>query len=196
MRNSYYVFLCLAACILSFCCCSDENEDTVELTTNKNVINIKPISVQTKSFNEFGEFTEGYHCTSPTSSLDSNIYIDDDRTEVITLILNKENIPAYFLRFKINEKLPDSSVSFTAFNELNEPIMDGLYNDKKSFIEFTRIYGNDVITRASARSWGCNLSLWACGTIWSIAVGSVSMGAGALVGLAYTAAAVQICDGL
>lgn len=142
------------------------------------------------------EYKEAYRCSSENSSLIADIYLSEDYKEAVTLILNKELEPAYYLKFKI-EGIDDNNVAmFTAFNEFENPIMSGKYSYENCYFEITDVYGNDLVTRASAASWGCNLSLWACGAVWGTAVGMVSMGGGLLVSLAYTAAAVQICDGL
>lgn len=153
-------------------------------------------SVAIRDINGLEEYREAYRCSSESSSLIADIYLLEDNKEAITLILNKELKLAYYLKFKIKGVDYNNATLFTAFNEFEEPIMSGKYDYENCYFEITDVYGNDVVTRASAASWGCNLSLWACGAIWGAAVGTISGGAGLLVSLAYTAAAVQICDGL
>lgn len=196
----------LAALLLAVFTCScqsdfDDNKPTVVSQDNKGTrsdITLESLtpSVVTRGNYDIEEYPEAYRCSSETSSLIADIYLSEDNEEAVTLILNKELEPAYYLKFRIEGVDRDNATMFTAFNEFEEPIMSGKYNYGDCYFEITDVYGNDVVTRASAASWGCNLGLWACGAIWGTAVGAVSGGAGLLVSLAYTAAAVQICDGL
>lgn len=194
------VYLLLA---IFACSCQSDFEDNKPVVQQENkgtrndiiLETLKPSATTRSSYN-LDEYQEAYRCSSETSSLTADIYLSNDEKEAVTLILNADFEPAYYLKFKTEGTDKNNSTIFTALNEFDEPIMSGKYNYENCYFEITDVYGNDVVTRASAASWGCNLSLWACGTIWGTAVGLVSGGAGILVGLAYTAAAVQICDGL
>ena len=202
----YYTKLIIATLFVAFACCSCQNDSDLsdssteqqEVKGTKNDIHLKAItpSSTTRADGELPKYTEAYRCSSEKSTLVADIYLSEKYDEAVTIILNKDLEPAYYLKFKMEGTDVDKATKFTAFNEFDEPIMSGKYNETKCYFEITDVYGNDVVTRASAASWGCNLSLWACGTIWSVAAGTASLGAGVVVGLAYTAAAVQICDGL
>jgi len=198
MRTIKNTLAYLLVVIFACSCQSDfeDNKPVVSGTRNDITLETLKLSATTRSSYGLDENQEAYRCSSKTSSLTADIYLSDDKKEAVTLILNADLDPAYYLKFKTEGTDNNNSTIFTAFNEFDEPIMSGKYNYENCYFEITDVYGNDVVTRASAASWGCSLSLWACGTIWGTAVGMVSGGAGLLVGLAYTAAAVQICDGL
>ena len=49
---------------------------------------------------------------------------------------------------------------------------------------------------ASVAAWGCGLSMGLIGGIWSVGFGMVSAGAGFVVGMMATAAAIEVCSGL
>lgn len=140
---------------------------------------------------------EGYRCSSPASSLVSNIYVDTIRNVSVVDMLNNEGDVAYSLKVRFEGKGNQPNVyEYTAYNEVGEPVMGGTYDFQKSTFDINKVYGNDVVTRASAASWGCNLGLQAAGLAWSIPLGMVSMGASVAVSIAYSVAAIEICDGL
>lgn len=188
------LFICLG--LLTWSCSNDDSITTPD-TKQKNEINVSKIEnpAQTRSELLTDSYTEGYLCTSPTSSIAAEIYPQNGGKEVKTFLLNDQNEVGYVVNFKIEEEEEGGALRFTAYNEFAEPLFAGLFVSG-SYIAITNVYGNDVLTRASAAAWGCNIGLWACGTVWSIGFGMVSMGAGVAVGLAYTCLAVAACDGL
>ena len=203
MKSLKVAFAALWLGIITCSCQSDfdDNKSVVmsqesEGARNDITLEVLKSSVVSRGDFDLEEYPEAYRCSSETSSLIADIYLSGDYEEATTLILNADLEPAYCLKFNTEGIDCENATMFTAFNELDEPIMSGKYNYTDCYLEITAVYGNDVVTRASAASWGCNLALWTCGTIWSVAVGSVSFGGGLLLGLAYTAAAIQICDGL
>lgn len=112
-------------------------------------------------------------------------------------MLNSADDVAYSLDIRIDpSKVSKNSYRYTAFNELGEPVMGGTFNYQTSMFSIDKVYGNDLVTRASAASWGCNMGLMAAGLAWSIPASMVSMGASVAISIAYTAAAVQFCNGL
>lgn len=115
--------------------------------------------------------------------MSAEVYINEEKNESVALLLSNDNKVAYYLHFKIDKVLSKKAATFTAYNELEEPIMSGIYDTEIQRFEITDVYNNDVITRASARAWGCNLAIGVAGGIWSVAAGMVSMGAGFIVGL-------------
>lgn len=48
----------------------------------------------------------------------------------------------------------------------------------------------------STAAWGCGISLGIVGGLWSTAAGMVSAGAGFVVGMAWTIAAIKACGDL
>lgn len=176
--------------------CTNDYEEEPVLKPQKEIsITSIPCTGITRA--DGGSYLEAYRCTSETSSLVSNIYIDSTYNKAWINMLNSTNEVAYSLEICIDSSTKDKDAyRYTAYNEMGEPIMGGIYNCKSSAFSIDKVYGNDLVTRASAASWGCNLGLMAAGLAWSIPAGMVSMGASVLISVAYTAAAIQICDGL
>lgn len=111
-------------------------------------------------------------------------------------ILNKDNEIAFCLNIKLDNKNFKDEISYTAYNEYNEPIMEGIYNPNTALLSITNIYNNDIIPRVSVANWGCNLGLLAAGLVWSIPASFVSLGASVAISVAYSCAAIQICSDL
>ena len=156
-----------------------------------------PISVskQTKAFIS-EDYGEAYHCTSKESPLVADVIIGDDCDKITCVAYNDEGEASFSLNFIINEIDDCGTAYYTAYNELEEPILSAKYNLKVGYMEITEVFVNDIVTRASVAAWGCNISIGLCGAIWSTAFGMVSAGAGFAVGLAYTCMAIEFCSGL
>jgi len=186
---------CAIVCMFMVSCNNDAEEPIP--SKESRIIDVTPISTTpvTRTFDN--NYIEGYHCTSNTSSLVADIYINAEYSGAWVNMLNKENEVAYCIRMEYDGIHVDSSlIQYTAYNELGDPIMSGTYNMEKAQFDITQVYGNDVVTRASAAAWGCNLGLFVAGLAWSVPAGMVSLGASIAISAAYTAAAIQICDGL
>lgn len=194
MRNFLFAILCSVL----FCSCN--NRDLTSSVSEGEQVNIidTELILPTKTRSEVNSnniFT-GYLCTSESSSLRLEVYPSENNMETYSYMVDKGGNILHLLKFKIDSFVSDGICKFTALNELNEPVMSGVYNTVNSQIEITDIYGNDVVTRASAAAWGCGLAMGIAGGIWSTAAGMVSAGAGFIVGLSYTAMAIAMCDGL
>lgn len=189
---------CIAALCMAFCgltSCSDTEEIK---TTTDNIITAKPLAVSslTRATGDNAEYGEAYQLSSTTTTMVTNTYLSTDYNSAVSMILNKNGEEAYYLRFVITGENPAGGLDFTAFNEDGDPILDGNYNEPAGLFGITKVYGKDVITRASAAFWGCHISVWTAGLIWSAAAGTVSAGAGAAVGIAFTASAAGLCSDL
>lgn len=138
--------------------------------------------------------TIGYHCTSETSDVVCNVFPDEPLNEVVAYLLNENEEVVTVVKFRAGDVQSDGSFEFTAYNELNEPLCTGIFNEELEYMNITDIFGNDVITKALKKSFLCNMSMGTVSVIWGIAVGTVSMGAGALVSLAFTALSSWVCD--
>ena len=182
--------------VSSLMSCANDYEDETVLNSRRE-ISITSIPCTTKTRTEGKFYSEAYRCSSETSSLVSNIYVDSTYNRAWIDMLNSTNEVAYSLEICIDSYTKDEETyGYTVYNEMGEPIMGGIYNYKNSTISIDRVYENDIVTRASAASWGCNLGLMAAGLVWSVPAGIVSVGASVLISVAYTAAAIEICDGL
>lgn len=177
---------------------SCSNDSTEELASStKKEITIHPITPTGFTRTDGGTYSEAYRCSSTSSSLVSNIYVDSTYNKAWINMLNSADDVAYSLDIRIDpSKVSKNSYRYTAFNELGEPVMGGTFNYQTSMFSIDKVYGNDLVTRASAASWGCNMGLMAAGLAWSIPASMVSMGASVAISIAYTAAAVQFCNGL
>lgn len=188
----------LLCSLLLFCSCSKQNlNNEISERKNLNVINAELIeSAETRSEVNSIDFGKGYLCTSETSSLKLEVYPNENNLETSCYMVDNDGNVLHLLKFKIDSFIQDGICNFTASNEFNEPIMSGVYDTVNSKIEINNIYGNDVVTRASVAAWGCGLAMGLVGGVWSTAAGMVSMGAGFVVGMSYTAMAIATCDGL
>lgn len=193
------LFSILCSCFVITSC---NNLDLIEQDLTKEsakIIHTERIDTDsnlTRSEVNPAHFVEGYLCKSTTSSLNAEIFVSKDCKESYSYILDANGKVIHLLKFKIDSQIANKVCSFSAYNENNEPIMAGIYDLTKQQIEITQVYGNDSMTRASINAWGCNLTIGVIGGIWSTAAGVVSLGAGFVVGLTYTAMAIAMCDGL
>lgn len=186
--------ICCSLLLFSSCQNQDVNSNVPE-ENRVSMINTELIShVGTRSEVDTDEFSNGYLCTSETSSLRLEVFPNENNQEAFAYMVDKDGVALYLLKFKINSFVSEGVCTFTASNEENEPIMSGVYDTVKNQIEITNIYGNDAISRASLGEWGCGLAMGIAGGIWSTAAGMVSAGAGFLVGLSYTAMAIAMCS--
>ena len=176
--------------------CSNDCTEEPASSTKKEIV-IHPITPTGFTRTDGGTYSEAYRCSSESSSLVSDIYVDSAYNGAWINMLNSTNEVAYSLEIRIDHSLENGNTyGYTAYNEVGEPVMGGTYNYQTSMFSIDKVYGNDLVTRASAASWGCNIGLMAAGLAWSIPASMVSMGASIAISIAYTAAAVQICDGL
>lgn len=176
-------------------CSNDSIEEPV--STHKREITISPIPPTGFTRADGETYSEAFRCSSASSSLVSNIYVDSTYNKAWINMLNSTDEVAYSLDIRIDpSKGSKDSYKYTAFNELGEPVMGGTFNYQTSMFSIDKVYGNDLVTRASAASWGCNMGLMAAGLAWSIPASMVSMGASVAISIAYTAAAIQFCNGL
>lgn len=183
------------AAFVSFSVFISCSESQTEPAVQRNTIDVTPI-VATKT----AEGTEvnansgaiGYHCTSNTSSVVCDIYPEGDFSEATTVIYN-EGTPSSLIRFHLDPAQPDGSCRFVTYNESYEPLITGIFNQQSGYISFDYIFPDTVQTK-SMFGWACNMSLGTAGLIWSTAAGAVSMGAGFVVGLAFTAFTYWACD--
>lgn len=177
--------------------CSDEDVQNVVPEQSKQfkaeVLKNTPLS---RGYESFDNYSEGYLCSSESSSIVAEIYVNDNKEETIAMILNEKNEVAFSVHFKINSFINEKACTFIAYNELEEPLMEGIFDTDKEVIEITNVYENDVLSRASTKAWLCNMSIGLAGVIMSTAAGTITAGAGMVVGLSYTALAVAACDGL
>lgn len=194
MKKFIYVIVCVFSCIIVSSC---QNETMVEEKAETKQIVASKISLNNSTRSEFldDNYSVGFHCSSASSPLVADIFYNESNDDTKVLILNNQDEVAYVLNFKVVRSEGDN-ILFTAYNEFDEPLMSGTYNTTTNYIEIPTYYGNDVFTRASAASWGCNMGLALAGAAWSFPLGMISGGAALVVGLAYTAAAVKVCDGL
>lgn len=182
--------------ITSITSCSNDSTEEPVSTPKKEII-IHPIPSTNFTRTDGGTYSEAYRCSSNTSSLVSDIYVDSTHNGAWINMLNSANEVAYSLEIRIEHSSENGNTyGYTAYNELGEPVMGGTYNYQTSMFSIDNVYGNDLVTRASAASWGCNMGLMAAGLAWSIPASMVSMGASVAISIAYTAAAVQFCNGL
>jgi len=195
MKNYFFAILCSA---LLFCSCN--NHDLTNSVPERKQINTIDIELipptKTRSEANTNDSLKGYLCTSKSSSLRLEVYPSENNMEAHSYMVDKNGSVLHLLKFKIDSFASDGICKFTALNELNEPGMSGVYDTINSQIEITDIYENNVVTRAAVAMWGCSLSIGIVGAIWSTAAGMVSAGAGFVVGLAYTAMGIAMCDGL
>ncbi|MBR4156102.1 MAG: hypothetical protein IKW30_07160 [Lachnospiraceae bacterium] len=178
--------------------CTNEVKDVVLEQPKQGLIKTESLNnvPQSRGDINLDNYSEGYLCSSDSSSIVAEIYVKDNKEETIAFVLNEKNEAAFCVHFKINSFINENACTFVAYNELEEPLMEGLFDTAKGQIEITSIYENDVLSRASAKAWLCNLSIGIAGGIMSTAAGMASAGAGFVVGLSYTALAVAACDGL
>ncbi|MCM1108445.1 MAG: hypothetical protein NC388_05235 [Clostridium sp.] len=189
--------ICLSVfgCTFTTISCNNEIEAT-EASKSSKVIDITPITPSTRSALTDKKFTEGYHCTSKSSSLVSDIYLDDTNREALVNVLNDKDEIAFCLNVKLDNTESEDGISYVAYNEFNEPIMKGKYDPNTTLFSITEVYDNDIIPRVSVANWGCNLGLLGANLVWSVPVGMISMGASVAVSVAFSCAAIQICSGL
>lgn len=200
-RVVYYAHLfAIALTAVTFASCTNENEDIGIASTKQqsNIIDVQEIQAddQTRSTLLSEHFTKGYRCTSETSSVTADIYHNEECNETRALLVNNNNEVSLCLIFKEDGTKESGIILFTTYNEEKEPILSGEFNPVEATISITQIHGNDAITRASAASWGCNLGLLAAGAAWSIPAGMISGGLSFAISLAYSVAAIEICDRL
>ena len=170
-----------------------------QIENQPNVFNAELITASNTIRNEVNKnsHTEGYLCTSETSSLKSEIYVDPINEETIAYIIGKDDEVVHMLKFQVDFYEADNKICmFTVYNEFDEPIISGIFDTIHRLSQITQIYNNDTPTRASVAAWGCTLSLGIVGGIWSTAAGMVSAGAGFAVGMAYTVMAMGFCGDL
>ncbi|MDD7455920.1 MAG: hypothetical protein PUK70_06725 [Bacteroidales bacterium] len=198
--NCKHFFAAMAALtIVSFVSCEQTTKD---VPTMSNLIELTPISssngtrvTEVTEVTEVAEtFSEGYLCSSPTSDIRAEIFVNSDYDKALANVLAEDGSVAFSVSFVIDSLLTSTSCLFTAYNELNEPVMSGIYNPGEDYIEIIDNYGNDVVTRASARQWVCGIGIGICGGIWSAAFGAVSLGAGFVVGMSFTALSIATCS--
>lgn len=180
--------------------CNNEESNTAVSTLNH--LSIEPIDSSVVHKNDqrvIITYHEGYQCSSSESNLVANIYTNSEQVESISQILDDKGEILYTFKNKIDSYISENSCYFILYDELNQPILRYLYDDLKQQIEIVDIYNPEHAvnaTRASAASWGCQLSIGIVGITFSTIVGSVSMGAGAVVGVSYMLLAITMCDGL
>lgn len=192
-------FVCSVFCCFALLCSCSTQEFGSETSNvlKENVVNVQPITAaQTRSEVLDGGLQYGYLCTSETSSLRLEVFPSSDNLETLCYMIDSDGEIQRLIYVKVDSYIADGVCRFTMLNEIDEPIASGIYDTLNKQIEVTDIYGNDAITRASAKAWACNMAIGVAGGIWSTAAGMASAGAGFVVGLAYTALAVQVCDGL
>ncbi len=178
--------------------CNDKQDSANErVEAQQNVINAELITPNlTRSEIDKDFYTEGYLCTSATSSLKSEIYVDATNQETISYVIGKNGEVAQILKIQVDSYMSDKVCAFTVYDEFDEPIMSGVFDTVNQYSQITNVYGDNVVSRASVAAWGCNISLGLVGAMWSTAFGMVSAGAGFVVGMSYTVMAMAVCGDL
>lgn len=201
MKNTTFAHIylyMLVSIVTSFVLTSCNNDNLREVTVaDEKIIDIEKITSNTQTRSDLlgNNYTNAFHCSSKSSSVIADIFINDQADEATAQLLNENNEVAYILRFKMNE-IKEGKIYFTTYNENDEPIMSGTFDSYNMTYEIPTFYGNDVVTRVSAASWGCNLGMFAAGVAWSAPAAMISGGLSIGISLAYTCAAIAICDGL
>jgi hypothetical protein len=195
MKTVYLFFILTIGFLISSC--SNENGESNVKKNSLNLIKSESISIPliTKSFDSH-LFSEGYRCSSETSNVVADIFVNNENNESIAFLRSSQGDIIHEFHFKVDLYMSSYACKFTGYNELGDPLMSGIFDIENQFIQITDIYGNIVLTKASAAAWGCGLGIGLAGAIWSTAAGMVSAGAGFAVGLTYTMLAIAACDGL
>ena len=111
------VYLLLA---IFACSCQSDFEDNKPVVQQENkgtrndiiLETLKPSATTRSSYN-LDEYQEAYRCSSETSSLTADIYLSNDEKDAVTLILNADFEPAYYLKFKTEGTDKNNSTIFT-----------------------------------------------------------------------------------
>ena len=138
IMNCKHFFAAMAALtIVSFVSCEQTTKD---VPTMSNLIELTPISssngTRVTEVTEVAEtFSEGYLCSSPTSDIRAEIFVNSDYDKALANVLAEDGSVAFSVSFVIDSLLTSTSCLFTAYNELNEPVMSGIYNPGEDYIE-------------------------------------------------------------
>lgn len=192
----------LLSMLLIISSCNNSEDSIRKKTTQKNIINVTKIksNTQTRAKLLDDSSSTGYQCISQTSPIIAEIYPQKNGSKIQSLILNKKNEVVCIVNIKYIKR-KNGIISFTAFNEFQEPMYSGNFKPNE-YMQLTQIYGNDVYTRApSANAIGCNLGLWSVGSVWGTVTGMAVAGpagiaAGLAVSLGYSLFSIYACDGL
>jgi hypothetical protein len=190
MKNIFAHFLCLIMALSALVSCAvKENESSENISRMIDVLPIYQLGTRGDSSGE----VLGYHCTSSSSDVVCDVYPDLVNSQANATLYDQLGEQIASISFAMEKIQSDGSCKFMTFNELNEPLVSGVYNQLEGYIVFDCLFGNDIVTK-STTGWICNMSLGTAGAIWSAAAGMASLGAGFVVGLAFTAFTYWFCD--
>lgn len=138
--------------------------------------------------------------TSDKSFRTLSVFKDQSyKNQAVFIMKGNDIITAFSVKLEASED--DKIYKYTCYNDMNEPIVSGAYKADSLIpaLMVNHIYNNpmgSLATKASVNTWGCNLTMLTVGTFMSVGFGMVTMGAGAAVSVAYSLAAMAICDDL
>lgn len=129
-----------------------------------------------------------------------SVFNGEDYSDQAVFIMKGDEIVTAFT-VKLNPLNNSKMSEFICSNDMNEPIMSGIYKGETPVpaLMVNQVYNNPLgtlSTKASVNTWGCNLTVLAVGTFMSFSFGMVTAGAGVAVGVAYSLAGMAMCDNL
>lgn len=127
MKNYFLLFLCITGLI---CSCNDQ--DLISSVPERKAVNTIDteliLPIKTRSEANTNDSLKGYLCTSKSSSLRLDVYPSENNMKAYSYMVDKDGNVLHLLKFKIDSFVSDGICKFTALNELNEPVMSGVYD--------------------------------------------------------------------